>query len=187
MNKKIVLGVFFFLLATGVIFGAFYLKNYMMLSGGSDKQKSIDLNSLESVFGANDEFFDYNNNILDRSKLLPDDKVSVTVIHFWASWCEPCITEIPELLQFVTENSKQPANDYSKFIVVSLDESHDDLLRFLKNFPRLNQDPIVRIWDNSDSLSRKFSIDKLPATIFLYKNGEIKKVHGIVDWKAIQL
>ncbi len=187
MNKKIVLGVFFILLATGIVFGAFYLKNYMMLSGGSEKKQDVDVSNIESIFGATDEFIDYNNNKVDRSKLLPGDKDSVTVIHFWASWCEPCITEIPELLHFVNENSKNPANDYSKFIVVSLDESHDDLVRFLKNFPQLNQDPIVRIWDNSDNLSRKFSIDKLPATIFWYKNGEIKKVHGIVDWKAIQL
>ena len=187
MNKKIVLGVFFVLLATGLVFGAFYLKNYMMLSGGSEKSQAVDVNNIESIFGSADEFYDYQNKKVDRSKVLPSDKNSVTIIHFWASWCEPCITEIPELLHFVTENSKNPANDYSKFIVVSLDESHDDLIRFLKNFPQLDQDPIVRIWDSSDNLSRKFSVDKLPATIFWYKNGEIKKVHGIVDWKAIQL
>lgn len=187
MNKKIVLGVFFIILATGLVFGAFYLKNYMMLSGGSEKNQALDVTDIESVFGIQDQFADYDNNKIDRAQLLPGDKVSVTVIHFWASWCEPCITEIPELLHFVTKNSRHPANDYSKFIVVSLDESDDDLNRFLKNFPQLNQDPIIRIRDTSGNLSKKFSIDKLPATVFLYKNGEIKKVLGIVDWKAIKL
>ncbi len=187
MNKKIVLGVFFLLLAIGLVFGAFYLKNYLMLSEGS-KKKPVDIHRIESIFGPEDQFINYQGKAIERSMLLPEDNVAVTVIHFWASWCEPCITEIPELLHFVKENSGASSNGgFKKFIVASLDESQDDLLRFLKNFPTLDQDPIVRIWDNSDNLSKKFSIDKLPATIFFYKSGEIKKVHGIVDWKAIQL
>ncbi len=186
MNKKIVLGVFFILLAIGIVFGSFYLKNYMMLSEGSKKGLVGDVNNIESVFGENDEFIDYQNRRIERLRLLPNENTSVTIIHFWASWCEPCITEIPELLHFIKENQKNLGGS-AKFIVVSLDENYEDLSRFLKNFPDLDKDPITRVWDSSDNLSKKFSIDKLPATIFWKKTGEIKKTHGIVDWKAVQL
>ena len=187
MNKKIVLGVLFLVISALTIMGAFYLKNYMMLSEGQKPDTVVEGHNLSSIFQSTEEFFDYKNNRIDAAKLAASDMTSVTVIHFWASWCEPCITEIPELLQFVDESSKNKENNYVKYIVVSLDENHDDLMRFLKNFPKLDQDPIIRIWDSTDYLSKKFSIDKLPATIFWYKNGEVKKVHGIVDWKAIQL
>lgn len=187
MNKKIVLGVFFILLATGLVFGAFYLKNYMMLSEGARKAATSDIDSFESAFSENDQFFDYQNVKVERSSLLPAADINLTIVHFWASWCEPCITEIPDLLRFVKESEIKHTEFKIKFIVVSLDENQDDLKRFLKNFPQLDQQPIVRVWDSADVLSKKFSIDKLPATVFWKKSGDIKKVHGIVDWKSIQL
>ena len=186
MNKKIVLGALFLIIAALIVTSAFYLKNYMMLSE-RPPDTVVDGHNLSSIFQTTEEFFDYKNNRVDNAKLVSTDATSVTVIHFWASWCEPCITEIPELLNFISQSTKNKENNYVKFIVVSLDENHDDLMRFLKNFPQLNEEPIVRIWDSADYLSKKFSIDKLPATIFWYKNGEVKKVHGIVDWKAVKL
>jgi thiol-disulfide isomerase/thioredoxin len=187
MKKKIILGALFLFISALMVMGAFYLKNYMMLSEGQKKDKTVENYSFESVFQSSEIFYDYNNNQIEKSAFINSDKVSVTIIHFWASWCEPCITEIPELLSFVSQSSNNEENNYLKFIIVSLDENQDDLVRFLKNFPQLNQDPIIRIWDNSNVLSKKFSIDKLPGTIFWYKNGEVKKVHGIVDWKSTQL
>lgn len=185
MNKKIVLGVFFIVLAAGTIFGAFYLKNYMMLSEGTTKVPLDVVSDIKAIFGENEEYFDYRNVLIDRTRLLPAEDTSLTIIHFWASWCEPCITEIPELLKFIKEKNNANGGDGTKFIIVSLDESFDDLTRFLKNFPDLDQDPILRVWDSTDNLSKKLSIDKLPATIFLKKNFELKRVHGIVDWKSI--
>ena len=112
-----------------------------------------DINNIESVFGETDEFFDYQNRRIERSRLLPTEDTSITIIHFWASWCEPCITEIPELLQFI-KDSQNSTNGSKKFIVVSLDENFEDLTRFLKNFPELDKDPITRVWDSSDHLSK---------------------------------
>ncbi len=187
MSKKTLLGVLFLIISTLTVMGAFHLKNYMMLSKEKTPDTVIDGNNFSSIFQPTQEFYDFRNNRVDTAKLAKSDIESVTVIHFWASWCAPCITEIPELLHFVNESTKNKEKSYIKYIVVSLDENQDDLTRFLKNFPKLNENPIIRIWDKDNYLSKKFSINKLPATIFWYKNGEVKLVHGVVDWKGIQL
>lgn len=39
------------------------------------------------------------------------------VVNFWATWCKPCVEELPELEKFSVQNTKKPV----KVILVSLD------------------------------------------------------------------
>lgn len=49
------------------------------------------------------------------------------VIHFWATWCEPCVKELPELLAFI--RSKE--NRGFRLLLVSEDESKEEMQSFL--------------------------------------------------------
>jgi thiol-disulfide isomerase/thioredoxin len=49
---------------------------------------------------------------------LASHKGRVTVLHFWATWCEPCLAELPFLAR-LAQDSKRKGVD---FVVVSLDE-----------------------------------------------------------------
>src|SRR5437773_9017535 len=51
-------------------------------------------------------------------------KGSVVVLNFWATWCQPCMGEIPELKQFA-------ANSNAKVIGIALDQ---DGLKTIKPF-----------------------------------------------------
>lgn len=44
-----------------------------------------------------------------------------TLVHFWATWCAPCVDEIPELLTFAKKQIGRV-----RVIAVSLDESWED-------------------------------------------------------------
>ena len=48
--------------------------------------------------------------------LHPDDS-SVYVINFWATWCKPCVEEMPHFIQLMQEMEGQPV----EFVFVSLD------------------------------------------------------------------
>ena len=63
----------------------------------------------------------------DRTVALHDLHGKVIVLNFWTSWCEPCIVEMPSLMQL----QKQMA---PKVIVVGISTDEDD--RAYHNFLR---------------------------------------------------
>ncbi|MFZ3230431.1 MAG: TlpA disulfide reductase family protein [Pseudobdellovibrio sp.] len=136
--------------------------------------------------------FDGFNNFLTSNKSLdyttkqfnmPDLSIqSKTIyVHLWASWCAPCLNEIPELINFAKVN-----RDSSLFILVSLDDSKDDLIKFLKSFPEMEDPAFIRIWDQDKKLSKFFDADRLPMTVvFNSKDRKVKIVRSVIDWKTI--
>lgn len=120
----------------------------------------------------------------DKSKI---ELADIVTIHFWASWCAPCVNEVPELIDFVKRvTTKNSQNLKTVFITVSLDETPEDLNKFLKSFPEFNKDPFIRVWDKDKSFSKLVNADRLPMTVILNKNiAEPRVVRGVVEWKSI--
>ncbi len=123
---------------------------------------------------------------LDQAAIEAADIIN---IHFWASWCAPCVNEVPELIEFARRVSvKNEKNLKVLFITVSLDESREELQKFLKSFPEFDKDPFVRIWDKNKSFAKLVDADRLPMTVILNKViPEPRIVRGVVEWKSIQL
>ncbi len=120
----------------------------------------------------------------DKSKI---EAADIVTIHFWASWCAPCVNEVPELIDFVKRvTTKNSQNLKTVFVTVSLDETPEDLNKFLKSFPEFNKDPFIRVWDKDKSFSKLVNADRLPMTVILNKNiPEPRVVRGVVEWKSI--
>lgn len=108
--------------------------------------------------------------------LLKDDG-KLYVVNFWATWCKPCIEELPHFME-VNELYKTDPN--FKMILVSLDNAKTldtKVKRFLEN-NHMNVD--VYLLDDNKRMNEWIpAIDKdwsgaIPATVF-YKNK--KKVY----------
>ena len=106
------------------------------------------------------------------------------IFHFWASWCEPCLLELPEVIKYATKvNNKKPSVE---IYLVSLDYEYSDLERTLKIFPELAQHNIQFIWDYQNIVSKHFSIEKLPITFVSYDLLEKFVIYeGIAPWDQI--
>lgn len=128
-------------------------------------------------------FFDYKGFPVSNIAFNKFDQSQDIIIHFWASWCAPCINEIPELLNF---KNKFQNNNNILFITISLDDENEQIEKFLKSFKEFNNEDFIKIWDKSKLTMKKFNIDRLPMTVFI-KGSEVRVVRGVVDWKALIL
>jgi thiol-disulfide isomerase/thioredoxin len=96
------------------------------------------------------------------------------VINFWATWCRPCVMELPE---FMEVNRIYRSNPNFKMILVSLDLSKE-VESVVHPFLMKNKiDADVYLLDDNKRMNQWIpAIDKnwggsIPATVF-YRNGE---------------
>lgn len=101
-----------------------------------------------------------------------DFEGKVSVVNFWATWCGPCIVEIPEFVALQEEWKGRPF----QFVGVSLDEEGFDVIRpFVDDF--MMQYP--QIWDPKAELGEAFGgVYALPVTFVVDADGSILAGHA---------
>jgi peroxiredoxin len=106
---------------------------------------------------------------------LSDYKGKVVLLNFWASWCEPCKTEIP----WFVELQRTRANQGFAVIGISLDEDGWKAVRPLMESAKVN----YRVAIGDDALVQKFGgVESLPETLLIDREGRIAVRHvGIAN------
>jgi peroxiredoxin len=89
------------------------------------------------------------------------------LINFWATWCPPCVKELPNLAE-----AARLQGDKVRIIGVSVDASPQDVRRFLKR----KQLPYTLAWD-SQGIAGGLGFDAIPVTIALDAKGRVTAVH----------
>lgn len=134
-----------------------------------------------SQFFAKENWIDYASSEVKLSPTLFTESKTV-YIHLWASWCAPCVNEVPELISFAQKSSGQV-----KFIAISLDDNIDDLSKFLISFPEFNGNRFIKIFDKDKKASQFINADRLPMTVKVSNNGDVKEIRSVVDWKSLPI
>ncbi|HPI39910.1 MAG TPA: TlpA disulfide reductase family protein [Pseudobdellovibrionaceae bacterium] len=144
-----------------------------------EKTKNTVDSSVQRSFELGNSFPDFEGtDIQGRPFKSSNFKDQVVIINFWASWCAPCIEEIPSLIKLVNE-----LDGKVQLIAISSDYSLEEIETFKKSFPGLNHKNITIYWDNDRSYMKRFNIFKLPESYILRKNSVIaKKISGTIDW-----
>jgi thiol-disulfide isomerase/thioredoxin len=102
---------------------------------------------------------------LDGSPLkLDEQRGKVIVMNFWATWCGPCLTEMP-LFEKTIAKYKDDKNVF--FLAVTTDEDRDLVAPFLKQY-KFNL-PVAY----ADYLNDHFAVSSIPTTIILDRYGEV--------------
>jgi peroxiredoxin len=95
-------------------------------------------------------------------------KGKVVLIDFWATWCRPCVMELPNV-QKVYEKHHDKGFE---IIGVSLDQDQERLKSFIKEKSMTWQQYFDgKGWENK--LAQKFGIQSIPATFLLDGEGKI--------------
>ena len=84
--------------------------------------------------------------------------VGPVVINFWASWCAPCRTELPELNGLAAEGAV--------VVAVSIDDRPEDMERFLQKTPLPE---VEAVWD--PALARELGVTGIPTTVIVDSGG----------------
>lgn len=102
----------------------------------------------------------------------------VVILNFWASWCGPCVEEVPSLIKLVKEFKGEV-----QLLAISGDSNLEDIQIFMKSFPELKDANIKIIWDEDRALMKQFQVARLPESMILGKDHKLaKKLVGSIDW-----
>jgi peroxiredoxin len=96
-----------------------------------------------------------------KSHPLSELKGNVVVLHFWASWCPPCLEEIGAWLKFAEGFQGRSV----KFVAVSLDDRWEDAQKVLpaKDLPS----NVVSLIDLSKAIPEKYGTYQFPETYLI--------------------
>jgi thiol:disulfide interchange protein DsbD len=103
----------------------------------------------------------------------------VVVVNFWATWCVPCIEEIPGFNKL----NQQLGAKGVVVLGVSMDEEGAERVRpFLKKHP---MDYLVAL--GSEAVSKQYGLDELPVTVVFDRSGKkVKRFEGFTSAEALQ-
>ena len=107
---------------------------------------------------------------------LKDYRGEVIILNIWATWCTPCVQEIPEILSL----QKQLKDKKVKLIGVAIDNSVSTISRFLK---RMKFQSLQTWVDPTQSVGRIIPLTLVPTNYVLDGRGNlIGEIKGFVPW-----
>jgi len=111
----------------------------------------------------------------ERTVTLSQLKGQVVVLNFWATWCPPCIEEMPSLVQM---QQRMKAKGVT-VLAVSVDADEKQYRRFLRD----HNVSLLSVRDADQKSNELYGTFKFPETYVIDRNGVVRrKFIGAVDW-----
>jgi len=92
----------------------------------------------------------------------------VTIVQFWATWCEPCKTSLSQLEALHKQSG-------GKLEVIGI--SVDDTTRGVADFAKAQGVSFPIAWDENHTLMWRWSVEKMPSTYVLDAKGTVRFIH----------
>ena len=111
----------------------------------------------------------------ERTVTLSQLKGQVVVLNFWATWCPPCIEEMPSLVQMQQRMQSKGVT----VLAVSVDADEKQYRRFLRE----HNVSLLSVRDADQKSNELYGTFKFPETYVIDRNGVVRrKFIGAVDW-----
>lgn len=91
-------------------------------------------------------------------------KGHTVVLNFWASWCMPCVYEMPELQQFYDAQDKNKV----KVVLVALDRDFTKSQKFMER-----KGYTMPYYRPAGNIPAAFNVSAIPTTFIINSNGQI--------------
>lgn len=112
----------------------------------------------------------------DRPVTLADFKGQPVLVNLWATWCAPCVAEMPALDKL---QAKYPKNKF-RVVAVSVDMTS---MKMVTGFLAAHKvENIDAYWDKDRQTALKWAYSGLPTSYLIdAKGGVVKRYEGVVD------
>jgi|GEM_PF-6139821 len=158
-----------------------YIVFFHFFDGAPDSSGSLELGSVipgeskaEALYTAPD--FNLKDFKTGEEKKLSDYKGKVVILSFWATWCNPCLNELPWLNQL----GQKSAGSFEVVTVVSLGYN-EKILNALINDRKL--DHLTVLLDEDDLAATRYAIRSVPTTLIIDAEGVVRyRLAGDRHW-----
>ena len=129
--------------------------------------------------------FDENKHQTKLSSLIKNSNYRLTIINFWATWCPPCIEELPSLNRLAIMFEEKGID----ILAISMDRGDEKKLsNFLK---QKGGDKLKFFQDKNWSAGKSLPIKGLPVTLIVKNNKKETKIiykhEGPLVWDSIEV
>jgi len=172
----VVVGLWVGVLLGAVVIGGLVYAGVIPLPGSSQAQGSgeIPLARLESGTLAPDFTLD---NLDSQQVNLSDYRGKVVVFNFWATWCGPCVQEMPMFQEY--------QDRYPNMVVLGIDQ--EESVEQVRNFLSTTSFTYTMLLDMDAEVADQYKVMLLPTTIFVDEKGEVRFRHfGVMSEDQFQ-
>ena len=108
-------------------------------------------------------------------------KNKIILLNLWASWCSPCIRELPALDRLQQQLGSE------NFVVVTISLDKDPALARKLFHDTLKLKNLKLYLESEEKLAQNFPVDVLPSNFFINRKGQaIGILRSYVDWGSPQ-
>ncbi len=113
-----------------------------------------------------------------KTSTFSDHPRKLTLLNFWASWCDACMEEMPSLVRL----REAYASQGFEIIGVNLDENP---LEIIPQIQKKFQIPFPLVADSQSTLVQLFAVYAIPMTLVLDQNRKVLlQIDGEKDWNS---
>ena len=106
-------------------------------------------------------------------------KGKMVILNFWATWCAPCIQEMPTLERLA---ARLPTE---KFAVIAVSQDRGGASIAKTFLDRIGVRSLPLYFDPNRRLSRDLGVRGLPTTVVIARDGTVVgKLEGVAEWDA---
>lgn len=114
---------------------------------------------------------------IGNSHLIEEFDGSIILVNIWASWCNVCINEIPELDLLQKKFLKKPIK------ILAISEDFKGIEKIKEFYRQYNIKYLDIYLDNQNKLFNNLNIISLPTSFIINEDGYIiAKITGEIDW-----
>lgn len=104
---------------------------------------------------------------------------ALTILHFWATWCAPCLEELPLL------NKKYEELRLQHVTVVPISLDNVDKAEKVSEFYQRNHIQALPVYFGDQvQLLSQMKLVGMPTTIFVKDGKELGRANGALDWQG---
>jgi peroxiredoxin len=111
---------------------------------------------------------------------LSDLRGKVVLVNFWATWCPPCIEEMPSMERL---NEVLAGDEFVMLAVNTESNGRSVVPAFLEKTPYTF--PIL--YDDKGDVQKRYGVFKFPESFIVNKDGTVaEKIIGPLDWSSLK-